>query len=117
MHTEVRPDAIAIAPREADCPGFSRVSARIGEREKTVLFVLEVTFLSVVFHKLVAPAPVFSVFFKGGSSESRVLDFLDNCVAHRKALVFLSPPLRERVLKLSSRDQARLSWKEWSSSC
>ena len=103
IHTDLKPENVAIVLEPEDYPENRNISLYMDKEVRLKLFCLEVTILTVIFHKIIKFEPLYKILFNSADKKNEVVWFLKYCTEHRSLLEFLQPPYREKLYKESKR--------------
>lgn len=94
---------MAIVLEPGDYPENRDISLYFEREIRWKLFCLEVSMLTVVFHKIVKFEPLYKILFNSDDKKNEVVSFLHYCTENRSLLDFLQPPYREKTYHESRR--------------
>lgn len=69
------------------------------KKERYLLFCLEVTLLTIIYHKIIKFEPLYKILFNSEDKTNEVINFLQYCTLNKSLLKFIQPPFREKIIE------------------
>ena len=101
IHTDLKPENVAIVLEPNDYPENRQINLYMEKKERYFLFCLEVSLLTIIFHKIVKFEPLYKILFNSDNKTNEIISFLQYCIENRSLLKFIQPPYREKVIEKS----------------
>lgn len=100
MHTQVRPESVAVAAKSQDLREYPDLIERFQFCQILVFFTLQVTLLAMIFHKIMVDDPIYKIFCAKRNVSKELVRFLETNILQNTLLVVLKSDLRPRIMKL-----------------